>query len=62
MDQVDRQFVPHVLVVPTGSKVSFPNSDSVSHQVYSFSPAKSFELPLYRGNPNPPVVFDRRAS
>jgi plastocyanin len=59
MDQVDRQFVPHVLVVPVGSQVVFPNSDSVSHQVYSFSPAKKFQLPLYRGKPYPPVLFDR---
>jgi plastocyanin len=59
IDQVDRQFVPHVLVVPTGSKIGFPNTDSVRHQVYSFSPAKRFELPLYRGKPYPPEVFDR---
>ena len=59
MDQLDMQFVPHVLVVPRGSAVSFRNSDSVSHQVYSFSPAKRFELPLYRGDPRAPQVFDR---
>lgn len=59
MDQLDLQFVPHVLVVPRGSSVSFRNSDSVSHQVYSFSPAKRFELPLYRGDPREPQVFDR---
>jgi len=59
LDQVDRQFVPTVLVIPVGSQVVFPNSDSVSHQVYSFSPAKKFQLPLYRGKPYPPVLFDR---
>jgi plastocyanin len=53
MDQVDRQFRPQVLVIPRGSKVSFPNKDTVQHQVYSFSTAKSFELPLYRGTPEP---------
>lgn len=58
IDQIDRQFAPHVLVVPTGSKIVFPNSDSVRHQVYSFSPAKRFQLPLYRGTPYPPVEFD----
>ncbi len=56
--QDDLAFIPHVLVVPTGSTVSFPNNDTVSHQVYSFSPARSFRLPLYRGTP-PPVTFDR---
>jgi plastocyanin len=59
MDQQLRSFVPHVLIVPLNSTVSFPNSDSVSHQVYSFSPAKKFQLPLYHGSPNPPVQFDR---
>ena len=57
MDQLDLQFVPHVLVVPRGSSVSFRNSDKVGHQVYSFSPAKRFELPLYRGEPREPQVF-----
>jgi plastocyanin len=59
MDQLELQFVPHVLVVPRGSSVAFRNSDSVSHQVYSFSPARRFKLPLYRGEPYPPQVFDR---
>ena len=59
MDQVDRAFAPDLLVIPVGSTVTFPNSDSVSHQIYSFSPAKRFQLPLYRGNPNPPVHFDQ---
>src|SRR5512139_44101 len=59
LDQVNRQFVPNVLVIPVGSQVVFPNSDSVSHQVYSFSPVKRFQLPLYRGKPYPPVLFDR---
>ena len=59
MDQINRTFVPDVLVVPPGSTVEFPNSDSVSHQIYSFSPAKKFQLPLYRGKPYPPVRFER---
>jgi plastocyanin len=59
MDQVDLAFVPDVLVVPVRSRVQFPNSDVVSHQVYSFSGAKPFQLPLYRGKPYPPVLFDQ---
>jgi len=43
MDQQDKQFVPHMLVVQTGTSVEFPNHDDVSHHVYSFSRAKSFE-------------------
>src|SRR5688500_9471920 len=49
MAQVHRQFAPHVLVIPVGTRVTFPNSDTVAHQVYSFSPAKRFETPLYSG-------------
>jgi plastocyanin len=59
MDQQHGQFVPHVLVVRTGTAVTFPNSDKVSHHVYSFSPTKPFELGLYKGNVYPPVVFDK---
>jgi plastocyanin len=59
MDQRNRAFVPRVLVVGVGSRVEFPNNDSVSHQVYSFSPAKRFQLPLYKGQIHPPVTFDR---
>jgi len=59
MDQVNRAFVPDVLVIPAGSTVEFPNSDSVNHQIYSFSPARKFQLPLYRGKRYPPVRFDQ---
>jgi plastocyanin len=59
VDQVDKQFVPYVKPIFVGSKVRFPNSDKIRHQVYSFSPAKTFELPLYGGKDAPPVVFDK---
>ena len=48
MDQVSRRFVPRVLVVPSGSEVTFPNSDDVRHHVYSFSPAKTLTQPVLR--------------
>lgn len=59
LDQVQRQFVPSVLAVRTGTRVSFPNSDNIRHQVYSFSPSKKFELRLYQGTPSEPVLFDK---
>jgi plastocyanin len=59
MDQVNRAFEPDLIVIPVGSTIEFPNSDSVSHQIYSFSPAKRFQLPLYRGKPYPPVPFEQ---
>lgn len=57
--QASRQFVPLVSVVTAGTQVLFPNHDTVRHHVYSFSPAKTFELKLYSGKPANPVLFDR---
>jgi plastocyanin len=59
IDQVDKEFVPFVKVIVAGSSVSFPNKDAIRHQVYSFSSAKTFELPLYAGTPPHPVLFDK---
>ncbi|MGE0111431.1 methylamine utilization protein [Aquabacterium sp.] len=59
MAQRDKAFAPTLLVVQTGTPVSFPNFDTVRHHVYSFSPTKPFELKLYAGTPVAPVVFDR---
>lgn len=58
MDQRAQQFAPNVLVVRSGTAVSFPNSDNIRHHVYSFSPAKRFELRLYQGTPSEPVTFE----
>jgi plastocyanin len=59
VEQVGRQFAPTVAVVTVGSQVSFPNRDTVRHHVYSFSPAKTFDLKLYTGTPANPVLFDK---
>lgn len=50
MDQINRQFSPYILAIHQGQRVRFPNSDSIKHHVYSFSPAKVFELQLYESN------------
>jgi plastocyanin len=59
IEQKDKQFNPLVTVVQTGTSVNFPNHDRVRHHVYSFSPAKKFELKLYSGIPANPVLFDK---
>jgi hypothetical protein len=59
MDQVHKAFIPAVLPIPVGTEVRFPNNDQIHHHVYSFSRAKSFELPLYKGETASPVVFDK---
>lgn len=58
MTQRNLSFEPEVLVVRAGTDVSFPNEDAVKHHVYSFSPAKRFELALYNGTEHPPERFD----
>ncbi|MDB5458842.1 MAG: methylamine utilization protein [Caulobacteraceae bacterium] len=59
MDQHNLQFSPFVLIVPVGASVSFPNRDAVRHHVYSFSPAKAFELKLYGRDETRKVSFDK---
>lgn len=59
IQQVGRRFDPIVTVVRIGTAVAFPNNDTVRHHVYSFSPAKRFEIKLYVGTPAQPIVFDK---
>lgn len=60
MDQQKRQFSPYILPVQVGTTVSFPNSDPINHHVYSFSPAKRFELRLHQQNAAPQELrFDQ---
>lgn len=60
MDQKERMFTPYILPVQVGTTVSFPNSDPINHHVYSFSPAKRFELRLHQQNALPQeVLFDQ---
>lgn len=59
MNQVNKQFEPHVLVVESGTDIVFPNADNLFHHVYSFSPTKSFELKLYKEFTSDPLRFDQ---
>ena len=59
IDQQNKEFMPYVTAVQTGTSIIFPNKDNIRHHVYSLSPAKRFELPLYAGVPAKPVVFDK---
>ena len=59
VDQQNKQFIPYVTALQVGTAVMFPNKDNIRHHVYSFSPAKKFELPLYAGVPAEPVMFDK---
>ncbi len=57
--QQQLNFQPFVSVVQQGTRVEFPNLDKTRHHVYSFSKAKTFELRLYAGKPEAPVMFDQ---
>ena len=59
IEQKGRKFSPLVTIVQTGTEVSFPNNDTVRHHVYSFSPAKIFDIKLYSGVPGKPILFDK---
>lgn len=59
IEQRNKTFLPAISVVQTGTAIEFPNNDTVRHHVYSFSAAKVFELKLYAGKPEKPVVFDK---
>ncbi|NIJ28660.1 plastocyanin [Sphingomonas insulae] len=58
MEQKQIAFQPHVLIVPVGAQVAFPNRDLVRHHVYSFSKAKRFDLKLYGREDQRSIVFD----
>jgi plastocyanin len=59
VEQRNKTFIPLVTVVQAGTLVQFPNRDEIRHHVYSFSPAKRFEIKLYAGTPVDPVLFDK---
>jgi len=59
VSQKNIQFHPFVSIVPVGADVSFPNLDPTKHHVYSFSPAKRFELKLFARDQSRTVHFDK---
>lgn len=59
LDQKELRFVPHVLAIQVGTTVEFPNSDPVSHNVFSISDAKRFNLGLYTRGTARRLKFDR---
>jgi plastocyanin len=59
IDQRDMAFVPHVIAVPVGTTVDFPNHDRTLHNVFSASPAKRFDLGMYDPGETRSVTFDQ---
>lgn len=59
VSQRNLQFHPFLTIVPVGADISFPNFDPTKHHVYSFSPAKRFELKLFAKDQSRTVHFDK---
>jgi plastocyanin len=59
VDQKNLVFIPHVLAVPTGSTVSFINSDKVNHNIFSADACKKFNLGTYNPGMSKSVLFDK---
>jgi plastocyanin len=54
-----KEFTPHVLVIPVGSTVAFPNHDPFNHNVFSLSKENPFDLGLYGRGARPSTRFSR---
>jgi hemoglobin len=59
VEQRDKQFSPHVLAIPPGSNVAFPNFDGVFHNVFSISPTKKFDVGLYKDGDTRELKFEK---
>jgi plastocyanin len=59
LTQKDKKFDPHILVIPMGTAVEFPNVDPFFHNVFSLFEGKRFDLGLYEAGTSRLVHFDR---
>jgi len=59
MDQRNLTFLPHILPIPVGATVDFPNHDQVAHNVFSLSRTKKFNLGSYKPGMSKSVRFDK---
>ncbi|MCF6248364.1 MAG: hypothetical protein L3J69_13545 [Desulfobacula sp.] len=59
LDQNNLTFLPHILVIPKGATVSFPNNDKVDHNVFSLSRTRKFNFGSYKPGVSQDVTFDK---
>ncbi len=59
IEQRNKEFAPHVMAVPVGSTISFPNFDPIFHNVFSLSKPKAFDLGLYKTGETREVKVDK---
>ncbi len=60
VDQRDRAFIPHVSVITVGTRVEFPNNDTVLHNVFADYNAKVFDLGTYARGAMKPAIFEKK--
>ena len=53
-----KAFLPHVMAVPAGSTITFPNEDPIAHNLFSLTPGNTFDLGLYRRGPGKAQKFE----
>ena len=59
IEQRNKEFAPHVTAVPVGSTVSFPNYDTIFHNVFSISKPKAFDLGMYKSGETREIKIDK---
>ena len=59
IEQRGKEFAPHVMAIPAGSTVSFPNFDQIYHNVFSLSKSKAFDLGMYKNGETREMKFDK---
>lgn len=59
IEQRGKEFAPHVMAIPVGSTVTFPNFDPVFHNVFSISKPKAFDLGMYKNGEAREMKFDK---
>jgi plastocyanin len=59
MEQRGREFAPHIMAIPVGSTVEFPNFDNVFHNVFSTSALAAFDLGIYKAGEAREYVFQK---
>ncbi len=59
IDQRGKTFIPHILIVTPGTRVNFPNNDTVFHNVFAFFEAKRFDIGMYPRGESRQVTFDK---
>jgi hemoglobin len=59
IEQRDKTFAPHVMAVPVGSTIAFPNYDQIFHNVFSLSKTKAFDLGMYKNGDSREVKVDK---